>query len=300
MIHHFENHDLVTEHSSQLVDVTGELFAAVERADVTNGMALVYSPHTTCAIVINEHESGFIDDFNQLLAELAPEGDRYYRHDDMEIRTEGLDDDDLHPNGWSHARAGLLSWGPVCTLAAERDPMAHQFYRRLARSTREALLERAAPGAAAAPALDAREGALEGSGEDGELRLADIVAYFLAPGRSGFFLSRSTLARMGRRVSLPLPVGGRYETARGLFEAAGVSGRVEALLDQIRGQIDAWEREYRAIAEACPAWAVWAEAWSARLSRSRSVVADLRANVRDFKPSLPSRGADGRRAGEEA
>jgi TorA maturation chaperone TorD len=198
------------------------------------------------------------------------------------------------------ALAGLLSWGPVCTLAAERDPMAHQFYRRLARSTREALLERAAPGAAAAPALDAREGALEGSGEDGELRLADIVAYFLAPGRSGFFLSRSTLARMGRRVSLPLPFGGRFETARGLFEAAGVSGRVEALLDQIRGQIDAWEREYRAIAEACPAWAVWAEAWSARLSRSRSVVADLRANVRDFKPSLPSRGADGRRAGEEA
>ena len=109
VIHHFENHDLVTEHGSQLVDVTGELHAAVERADVTNGMALVYSPHTTCAIVINEHESGFIDDFNQLLAELAPEGDRYYRHDDMEIRTEGLDDDDLHPNGWSHMRAGILS-----------------------------------------------------------------------------------------------------------------------------------------------------------------------------------------------
>jgi thiamine phosphate synthase YjbQ (UPF0047 family) len=45
--HHFENHDLVTERGSQLVDVTGEVVAAVERADVTNGMALVYSPHTT-------------------------------------------------------------------------------------------------------------------------------------------------------------------------------------------------------------------------------------------------------------
>jgi secondary thiamine-phosphate synthase enzyme len=100
--HHFENHDLVTERGSQLVDVTGEVHAAVDRADVQNGMALVYSPHTTCAVVINEH-------FNELLAELAPEAGRYYRHDDLGIRTEGLDDDDLHPNGWSHTRAGLLS-----------------------------------------------------------------------------------------------------------------------------------------------------------------------------------------------
>ena len=110
MKHHFENHDLVTERSSQLIDVTDELHAAVERADVENGMALVYSPHTTCAIVINEHESGFIDDFNELLAELAPEDGRYYRHDDLEIRTEGIEDDTgLYPNGHSHLRAGLLS-----------------------------------------------------------------------------------------------------------------------------------------------------------------------------------------------
>ena len=95
MKHHFENHDLVTERSSQLIDVTDELHAAVGRAEVENGMALVYSPHTTCAIVINEHESGFIDDFNELLAELAPENGRYYRHDDLAIRTEGLDVDDL-------------------------------------------------------------------------------------------------------------------------------------------------------------------------------------------------------------
>jgi secondary thiamine-phosphate synthase enzyme len=108
--HHFENHDLVTERSSQLIDVTGELHAAVERADVANGMALVYSPHTTCAIVINEHESGFIEDFNELLAELAPEDGRYYRHDDLEIRTEGIEDDTgMYPNGHSHLRAGILS-----------------------------------------------------------------------------------------------------------------------------------------------------------------------------------------------
>ena len=50
----------------QLVDVTEDLRKAVERAEVSNGMALVFSPHTTCAVVINESESGFVADFDLL------------------------------------------------------------------------------------------------------------------------------------------------------------------------------------------------------------------------------------------
>jgi secondary thiamine-phosphate synthase enzyme len=106
----FENHDLLTERTSQLVDVTDEVQDVVERSDVANGMALVYAPHTTCAVVINERESGFADDFAELLSELAPSDDRYYRHDDLEIRTEGLEEDTAdNPNGHSHCRAGLLA-----------------------------------------------------------------------------------------------------------------------------------------------------------------------------------------------
>jgi secondary thiamine-phosphate synthase enzyme len=108
--HRFENHDLVTDHASQLIDVTEDVRGVVERAEITNGMALVYAPHTTCAIVINEPESGFVDDFAELLGELAPSEGRYYRHDDLEIRTEGIEEDTADfPNGHSHVRAGLLS-----------------------------------------------------------------------------------------------------------------------------------------------------------------------------------------------
>jgi secondary thiamine-phosphate synthase enzyme len=106
----FENHDLLTERTSQLVDVTDDVQNAVERAEVANGMALVYSPHTTCAVVINEPEKGFFEDFAELLAELAPSEGRYYRHDDLEIRTEGIEEDTADfPNGHSHCRAGLLA-----------------------------------------------------------------------------------------------------------------------------------------------------------------------------------------------
>jgi secondary thiamine-phosphate synthase enzyme len=108
--HLFENHNLVTGEAPQLIDVTDDVLDTVERSQVVNGMALVYSPHTTCAVVINEHESGFLDDFAELLAQLVPDKGRYYRHDDLDIRTEGIEEDTADfPNGHSHVRAGLLS-----------------------------------------------------------------------------------------------------------------------------------------------------------------------------------------------
>ena len=110
MRHRFENHDLVTERASQLIDVTDDVLEVVARSEVTNGMALVYSPHTTCAVVINELENGFAEDFAEFLDDVAPVDGRYYRHDDLEIRTQGIEDDTADfPNGHSHVRAGLLS-----------------------------------------------------------------------------------------------------------------------------------------------------------------------------------------------
>jgi secondary thiamine-phosphate synthase enzyme len=110
MRHRFENHDLVTEHTSQMIDVTDDVLDVVARSEVRNGMVLVYSPHTTCAVVINELESGFADDFAELLDQLAPADGHYYRHDDLRIRTQGIEEDTADfPNGHSHCRAGLLS-----------------------------------------------------------------------------------------------------------------------------------------------------------------------------------------------
>ncbi|HEY7280512.1 MAG TPA: secondary thiamine-phosphate synthase enzyme YjbQ, partial [Actinomycetota bacterium] len=68
----------------------------------------VYSPHTTCAVLINERERGFARDFNHLLDRLAPVG-ATYAHDDLESRTENLEDDPHEvPNGHAHCRGALL------------------------------------------------------------------------------------------------------------------------------------------------------------------------------------------------
>jgi secondary thiamine-phosphate synthase enzyme len=104
----FENHSFSTDECGQFVDMTDDLSELVERSAVQDGMALVYSPHTTCAVLINERETGFIGDFNALMESLVPLGDPY-RHDDLEARTENLDDDPHEvPNGHAHCRHALI------------------------------------------------------------------------------------------------------------------------------------------------------------------------------------------------
>jgi secondary thiamine-phosphate synthase enzyme len=104
----FENHSFRTTHCGQFLDITDDVRNVVAKSDVEQGMALVYSPHTTCAVVINERESGFIKDFNALMESLVPLSASYL-HDDMEARTENLEDDDHEfPNGHAHCRNALV------------------------------------------------------------------------------------------------------------------------------------------------------------------------------------------------
>jgi secondary thiamine-phosphate synthase enzyme len=93
-----------------MIEVTDDVRNAVDRSGVQNGMAVVYTPHTTCTVLINERESGFMQDFRDTLDTLVPADGPYYRHDDLSIRTEGLEDDPHEiPNGHSHVRAALLA-----------------------------------------------------------------------------------------------------------------------------------------------------------------------------------------------
>lgn len=104
----FENHNFQTTHCGQFTDVTEDVRDLVDRSGIQNGMAVVYSPHTTCAILINERESGFIRDFDDLIGSLVPL-EAPYRHDDLEARTENLEDDPHDvPNGHAHCRQALV------------------------------------------------------------------------------------------------------------------------------------------------------------------------------------------------
>jgi secondary thiamine-phosphate synthase enzyme len=91
-----------------VTDITGDVQDAVRRSGITEGIACVYSPHTTCCVRVNELEEGFLEDFTSLLRRLVPH-DTYYAHDDWDRRTENICPEDMEVgNGHSHCMAMLL------------------------------------------------------------------------------------------------------------------------------------------------------------------------------------------------
>jgi secondary thiamine-phosphate synthase enzyme len=90
-------------------DITVDVADAVRESGVTDGIACVYSPHTTCCIRVNEFESGFFQDFTTLLRRLVPAEGQYYAHDDWDRRTENICPEDMEVgNGHAHCMSMLL------------------------------------------------------------------------------------------------------------------------------------------------------------------------------------------------
>jgi secondary thiamine-phosphate synthase enzyme len=90
------------------LDLTEDLERAIKDSGVTEGAAVAFCAHTTCALLINEWEDGALEDFRNRMLELVPE-DRYYAHDDLERRTQNLAESHERRNGHSHLKAMLLS-----------------------------------------------------------------------------------------------------------------------------------------------------------------------------------------------
>ena len=76
-------HELHIRTSAQecLIDITGEIQRVVRESGVAAGIALLYIPHTTCGITIQENaDPGVQHDMLMLLRRIAPRNDPGYRH----------------------------------------------------------------------------------------------------------------------------------------------------------------------------------------------------------------------------
>ena len=70
-----------TRTRSEMIDVTRLIEKFVESERVTDGMVIVYVPHTTAAVTINENADPDVkSDMLQKLATLVPKHESYYRH----------------------------------------------------------------------------------------------------------------------------------------------------------------------------------------------------------------------------
>jgi secondary thiamine-phosphate synthase enzyme len=69
-----------TRKKQELVDITGRVTDLVQRSGVGEGICLVYVPHATAAVAINENaDPNVCEDILDALAGLIPEG--RWRHD---------------------------------------------------------------------------------------------------------------------------------------------------------------------------------------------------------------------------
>lgn len=64
----------------ELVDITSQVQEEVRKSEITEGICLISTRHTTVGIIINENESGLKEDILDLLNKLVPAG-AGYRHD---------------------------------------------------------------------------------------------------------------------------------------------------------------------------------------------------------------------------
>lgn len=102
---YLERLSYATAGSGEFLDITNDVAAAISRSRIRNGLAHVYSQHTTAAIRINENEPLLLADFKRFLERMAPEGQ--YEHDEIERRVAVPPDEPR--NGHAHCRNLLLS-----------------------------------------------------------------------------------------------------------------------------------------------------------------------------------------------
>jgi len=88
-------------------DITNELKPTIE-----NGLCVVYSMHTTCAVAILENESLLKKDMESFFERMAPKVG-VYAHDDIEKRDVPPDE---RINGFSHIRSMLFPTSVVIPI----------------------------------------------------------------------------------------------------------------------------------------------------------------------------------------
>jgi len=79
---------------TEFIDITAEVNNSLRNFGIDEGIALIFTKHTTTALTINENESGIILDMESTLERIIPGLD--YRHDRIDN------------NADSHLRAMLL------------------------------------------------------------------------------------------------------------------------------------------------------------------------------------------------
>ncbi len=80
---HTEEIHVQTGHGVALADITRQVEDIATKSKVRQGTCFVYTPHTTAAIIINEHEDGLMKDIVSKVSSDFPKGGGWH-HDKID------------------------------------------------------------------------------------------------------------------------------------------------------------------------------------------------------------------------
>ena len=90
-----EEFEIKTSRRREIVDITKKIEKIVEKSKVKNGICLIFLPHATAGIILEEHESGLIKDIENEIEKLFPRG-------------AGYEHDRIDDNADSHLASGFI------------------------------------------------------------------------------------------------------------------------------------------------------------------------------------------------
>jgi secondary thiamine-phosphate synthase enzyme len=102
--HHLIKFDIQTVSGIELIEITQQVQKSVEQSGILNGLAIIYTPHTTAAVTINENADPAVkSDMTEFYRKLVP-NEPYFNH--------------MEGNSPAHIMSSLIS--PTLTLIIER------------------------------------------------------------------------------------------------------------------------------------------------------------------------------------
>lgn len=69
-----------TDQPREYVNITSDVSDVVAKSGVQEGLVLVSAMHITAAVYVNDAEPGIIQDIDEMLERLAPQGPDYHHH----------------------------------------------------------------------------------------------------------------------------------------------------------------------------------------------------------------------------
>lgn len=120
-----------TKNRIEFIRITDTVREVVRKSEVNEGFVLVSAMHITAGVFVNDNESGFMKDLNELLEELAPINKDYYHHHTGE------------DNGYAHLRSILINHEvilPITNGDLDLGPWQEVFYAEFDGQRRKRLI----------------------------------------------------------------------------------------------------------------------------------------------------------------